>query len=288
MFKPLKSVREVGLSRRSELFRLLGTTIRDENTHMDIAETALILGAFDRPETDLSDYRQHVQSIAQHVSSLTSSTASVAQQSAALQHTLAGEFGYEGDTESYDDMRNANLLHVIDRRRGLPVALGILYIQAARAYGADVAGLSFPSHFLIRLTARGQRTIIDPFHGGQTLTTADLRKRLKDITGEHAEISPIHYEDVNDREVLVRLQNNIKVRAIADGNLERALDILEIMRRLAPHRSELWWETAVLLSRAGKHARAITTLELYLSKAEPENGREQIEDLLKRLKARVN
>jgi len=255
---------------------------------VNIVEIAFVLGALDRPDTDLSPYRQHVNSIVQDVSAQTNSTASVAQQSEALQRSLAGKFGYRGDNENYDDMRNANILHVIDRRSGLPVALGILYIHAARAYGADVAGLSFPSHFLIRLTARGQRVIIDPFHGGRTLTTADLRQRLKDVTGEHAEISPIHYEDVSDRDVLIRLQNNIKVREVANGNLERALEVLETLRRLAPQRSELWWETAVLLSRAGKLSRAITTLESYLSKAEPENGLEQIEDLLRRLKSRVN
>src|SRR3546814_8592275 len=43
------------------------------------------------------------------------------------------EFGYHGDTESYDDPQNADLVRVIDRRMGLPVSLGVLYIHAARA-----------------------------------------------------------------------------------------------------------------------------------------------------------
>ena len=60
-------------------------------------------------------------------------------------------------------------MHVLERRRGLPVALGILWLHAGRAYGADISGLAFPSHFLVRLAARGQRSILDVFGGGRVL-----------------------------------------------------------------------------------------------------------------------
>jgi len=54
---------------------------------------------------------------------------------AALTQVMAEEHGYGGDRQHYDDLQNANLIRVIDRRRGLPVALGILYLHAARAQG---------------------------------------------------------------------------------------------------------------------------------------------------------
>ena len=54
---------------------------------------------------------------------------------AALARTLVGRHGYAATTSTYDDLQNANLMRVIDRKRGLPVALGILYIHAARRQG---------------------------------------------------------------------------------------------------------------------------------------------------------
>src|SRR3546814_8702530 len=57
----------------------------------------------------------------------------VAPRAIALAGVLLAEFGYHGDTESYDDPQNADLVRVIDRRMGLPVSLGVLYIHAARA-----------------------------------------------------------------------------------------------------------------------------------------------------------
>src|SRR3546814_18868046 len=83
-------------------------------------------------------------------------------------------------------MSNADMMRVIDRRRGLPVALGILYLHGARAQGWPICGLNFPGHFLLRLDLGAERTIIDPFHGGETRDAAALRALLKTMAGEAA------------------------------------------------------------------------------------------------------
>lgn len=254
---------------------------------IDLAQTALLLAALDCPGVALSPYSDHLRAIAEDAASVTSRSASVGLQSQALREILAVRYGYHGDLETYDDLRNANLIHVIDRRKGLPVSLGILLLHAARSYGASIAGLSFPSHFLVRLTARGERAIIDAFDGARVVEAADLRRRLKDLHGPAAEMEPDHFRDVANRDILIRLQNNIKLRAIAADQLPRALETLETMIALAPGRSELWWETAVLQSRLGNLKSAIVTLETCLAEGAG-SGRAQLEDLLERLRSRVN
>jgi hypothetical protein len=66
---------------------------------------------------------------------------------------------------AHDDPQNANLISAIDRRREMPVALGILYIHAAGAAGFDASGLNSPGHFLLRIGLRGGKTFMDPFNG---------------------------------------------------------------------------------------------------------------------------
>jgi regulator of sirC expression with transglutaminase-like and TPR domain len=93
---------------------------------------------------------------------------------AALNRTIHARYGYEGDSATYDDLQNANLIRVIDRRKGLPIALGILYIHAARSHGWDIVGLSFPGHFLLRLDCAGERAILDPFHRGKIRDAGEM------------------------------------------------------------------------------------------------------------------
>ncbi|MBK8174412.1 MAG: transglutaminase family protein [Rhodospirillales bacterium] len=265
--------------------RAIGEQIDDE---IDVAEAALLLAALDRRGESLDPYRDILAEIAAEARRTTARTHSVEMQIAALTDLLAARWKFRGDSETYDDPRNANLIDVVERRRGLPVAIGILWLHAGRAYGADITGLAFPSHFLLRLSARGQRVIIDPFHGGKLLGAEDLRRMIKDAHGGEKEIEPGHYAPVGNRDVLIRLQNNLKLRAIAADNFERALEILVSMTAIAPRRSELWWETAVLHSRLGNMKTAIAVLEAYLADSSGDHRRAEIEDLLRRLRARVN
>src|SRR5258708_30354018 len=114
-------------------------------------------------------------------------------------------------------------MRVIDRRKGLPVALGILYIHAARAQGWDMAGLAFPGHFLVRLQDAGARLILDPFHGGKPREAAELRDLLKAITRNEAELTPAHYPPVRDPQVLLRLPNKLKLPLVQSRPLQKAL-----------------------------------------------------------------
>lgn len=276
------------MSQRLQLMEALGEIGSRDDADVDLAETALMLAALDRPDTDIAPYRDHLADLAEKAHAANGAGASIAMQISALRKLLATEFGYEGDAETYEDMHNANLMYVIDRRKGLPVALGILYLHAARACGSSIFGLNFPSHFLLRIEARGQRAIFDPFNGGRVMTTQDLRQRLKDLQGPEAEITPPHYAIVGNRDILIRLQNNIKLRAVRQGNLERAIDVLHTITLFAPERAELWWELAVLQYQLGNVASAISTLEHYLSRSGEHTEHAEIEDFLRKLRSQHN
>src|SRR6202042_1555305 len=114
-------------------------------------------------------YRQHLTALARDVGRHSTSSGDLTGRAAALNDIILLKHGYCGDELTYDDLQNANLMRVVDRRKGLPVALGILYLHAARAQGWEAVGLGFPGHFLVRLSQGPERVIIDPFHGGRTL-----------------------------------------------------------------------------------------------------------------------
>lgn len=255
-----------------------------EDESLDVAYAALACAALDHPERDLGPYLDHLERLAASAKAATSAAASVEMQAQAVLEVMGRTYGYRGDDETYDDLRNGDLMEVIDRRRGLPVALGILYMHAVRAYGGRVAGLAFPAHFCIRIEARGQRLIIDPFEGVM-LTTRDLRERLKERLHRDAEIVPAHHQPVSSREVLLRLQNNIRVRTLRAGRLDRALAVIERMGVIAPDRPDFRREMALIHARKGDVAAAIRVIEEFLARRR-EDGRalRDLEDLLRRLK----
>jgi len=179
----------------------------------------LALACLDRPGVDLARYHEHLESLAREVGDAVAGAELAAQRLRALTTVISERRGYRGDSLTYDDLQNANLMRVIDRRKGLPVALGILYLHAGRAQGWDIAGLAFPGHFLLRLEGIGGFGILDPFSGASIEGAAELRALLKAIAGADRELAAEHYATVADREVLLRLQNNRKLRLLQGGDL---------------------------------------------------------------------
>jgi regulator of sirC expression with transglutaminase-like and TPR domain len=254
---------------------------------LDLAACALNLAILDNPQRDPAAYGAHLQDLA-----ATARALPVAQRarSAAqwLAETLAGLHGYIGDGDTYDDVANADLMTVIDRRRGLPVALAILYIHVARAHGWGMCGLAFPGHFLVRLDVGGSRLILDPFHGGVVVDAAGLRGLLKAVHGVSAELQPQHYAPVSDRTVLIRLRNNILARFMRAGQHEAAAEVMDSMLLLAPDDPTLWREVAVLQVKQGQFLQAMASLESLLALPVSPALRQEASVWLARLRDHLN
>ncbi|MGC2412689.1 MAG: transglutaminase-like domain-containing protein [Stellaceae bacterium] len=255
---------------------------------LPIGEAALALASYERPRISLVRYRQHLETIARDVGRHSGAAGNLSARALALNEIILLKYGYSGDELTYDDLQNANLMRVVDRRKGLPVALGILYLHAARAQGWDSVGLGFPGHFLVRLTEGAERLILDPFHGGRVCDAVTLRELLKAMAGQEVELAPEHYAPVADRDVLLRLQNNVKSRLLQAGRHEQALRVVETMLLLAPDLPGLWHEAGLLNARLGNMKAGANALEEFIIRAPEGTARHQAAAILQQLKSKLN
>jgi regulator of sirC expression with transglutaminase-like and TPR domain len=241
---------------------------------LPLAETALLLAALDHRAVDLAPYRDHLAKLAEDaragLATLRRGMSETDALARSLADTIAVRHGYAGDSATFDDPQNADLIRVIDRRRGLPVSLGILYIETARRLGATARGLNTPGHFLLALGEEERAKVIDPFNAGVLLHPDELRPVLPALQGE-AEYGP-----VSARDVLLRLLNNIRTRALAGKDMVRSLTIMERMVLIAPRRAELWLDLANANRDVGKLKGAIRAAEncLQLAGDDSNAGRE--------------
>jgi regulator of sirC expression with transglutaminase-like and TPR domain len=249
---PAEALREIGQSGEGPL---------------DIAHAALMLAALDHSGRDLAPYEAHLAEIADAAEREARLATHAEDGARALSALMVGRFGYDGDRLSYDDTQNADLITVIDRRRGLPVALGILYIHAARAAGFEAAGLNTPGHFLLRIDMRGSHALIDPFNGGAAID----RERLgaPPAMSTSSPDDPRVAEPVSDVDVLLRLENNLKLRALNACERNRALEIAKRMVLIAPKKPELWIDLARLNEATGALGAATRAYEACLGLVKP-------------------
>ena len=178
-----------------------------------------------------------------------------------LNTLLFEELGFTGNTGDYYDPRNSYLNEVIDRRRGIPITLAVLYLEIGRRLELPLQGVSFPGHFLVRLPMRGGTLVLDPFSGGVPQSETELRERLKRVIPREAmggvpvaelPLDPF-LEPASNRQILARLLRNLKGVYREKDKPERLLAVLNRMIVVAPeaagerrdrgyvyHRLECW------------------------------------------------
>ncbi|UYN95341.1 MAG: transglutaminase family protein [Enhydrobacter sp.] len=233
-----------------------------DGVRLDLLEAAFVLSLMYSAKTfDLGPFRQHVAVLAEDVANLVHRRGAVPE---ALAGVIARAYGYRGDSETYDDLQNADLARVIERRKGLPVALSVIYLHVARRQGWHAEGLAFPGHFLIRVAIDGARHVIDPFHDGAVRDAADLRGLVRKVLGDDAELSPAHFDAVPDRDVILRLENNVRLRLVQREDWLGATHSLDRMLAIAPDRPELLFEAGQLNARLDKRRAAIAAFERFL------------------------
>lgn len=261
---------------------------------LDLAELALLFSERTHPGISTERYFNHIRKLGEEVgwrySDLIGAGAPEMPETrlAALKHVLADQYGYTGDDENFDDIQNADLIDVIERRKGMPITLSILYILAAKAQGWDVAGLNLPGHFVVRLEMDGNRLIFDPFNRCDVLNAPELRQLLKKTMGPDAELSASYYEPVTVRQILIRLQNNVKIRLIEGEDYEGALRAVETMRAIDPQEYRLLLDEGVLCARTGRAGGAIEALEEYIKLAPNDRDRYDAQVLLNHIRTTIN
>jgi regulator of sirC expression with transglutaminase-like and TPR domain len=224
----------VARMQESDLTLFAHVALRPEE-ELDLARAALLIAEPEYPGLDVAGYVERIDRLVATVERRTVE---------GVIDLVYRRAGFRGNREDYYDPRNSFLNQVIDRRTGIPITLAIVLMEVGRRAGVALAGVSFPSHFLVRSE---EGTIIDPF-AGAILDERGLRalhERAGGAGGPDARL----LAPATKRQILSRMLTNLRGIYSARGDGERLRGVLERMELLAPS-DELRDELARLGSRS--------------------------------------
>ena len=180
----------------------------------------------------------------------------------ALAGALAGDVRFGGELMNPDAVDNADVLSVCARRRGMPAALCVLYLAAARPCGLALTGADFPGHFLLRLETDEGPIALDPFSGCRVILPSELVRRAlhAGLPPQAAERLEALMKPVSDRQMLIRLQNHVLARARAQGDLARAERASLRWALLDPQDHRPWLDVASAREAQGRLSGALDAL----------------------------
>jgi regulator of sirC expression with transglutaminase-like and TPR domain len=269
----------------------------------DLAAPAFLVARIEYPRLDPTPYLDRLERMgeaaAHHVAKDPGHDAPLAARIDAINRYLFGEQGFTGNREQFEDPRNSCLNEVMDRKKGIPITMALIYIEVARRAGVRAEGINFPGHFLVRALQDlhtdnpSAGLIVDPFHGGAILNEEDCRKLLQPHLHEAA-FEPSLLARATRRQILVRMLLNLKKLYVKMHSFPQARAATDALLALQPSSLADLRDRGLLAYHMNEFARALRDLEEYLKVArlsdqddEQKKETEQVWEHVKTLRRRV-
>ena len=249
----------------SNITRFAQVVDRPESS-IDLGEAALLIAQDAYPSLDIAGYVRRLDEIAAPLKARVGEGSSLGEMISALNGHLFGELGFRGNEEDYYDPRNSYLNEVVDRRLGIPITLSALYIEIARRIGLTVVGVGLPGHFIVEARRDTSSVLLDPYHGGESLTSEDCERLVESAYGNSVSFSDDQLEPVRKRQILTRMLNNLKRTYLTRDEPDRAWPVVEKMLYLNPDSALDRRDRGLLAYRMNRFADARRDLRFYLER----------------------
>lgn len=191
---------------------------------------------------------------------------------------LFTELGFRGNEQDYYNPANCCLNNVLETRLGIPITLSIIYMEIGRRLAKPVSGVGLPGHFLVRYDDPGFSAVIDPFHGGAIVDTAQCCRLAQLESLEDGML-----DAVDRRHIAIRLLNNLRGIYFSRREGAKALQVLDLLIEAAPDSADEHKQRGVALLQQHRIPEAFAAFKRYLDLSPHAPDRERIEEQMRNI-----
>ncbi len=262
--------------------------VRDDGDFA-LFEAALSLAQDEYPDLDLQASLGEVDQLLARLRRRLADDASALQRVRVLNQFFFTDLGFAGNVNNYYDPDNSFLPVVLRTRRGIPISLAVLWMELAQGLHLDVQGVSFPGHFLVKVSMPMGQAVIDPM-SGRSLSREELSEMLEPyrrrsgLVDEFEAPLGLYLQAATPRDILVRMLRNLKEIYRSQQDWPRLLAVQERLVVLLPESWSEYRDRGLAHAELGNPNQALADLELYLEHADQVVDVDQVVDQVKSIR----
>ena len=235
-----------------------------DNNEVQLAAGALLIAQSEYPELNIENYLHQLDEMADTVRERIQETTLPEQHIAELNRYLFEEKGFIGNTDNYYALGNNFLNFVLDKKTGIPITLGVVYIEVGRRAGLPLVGVNFPGHFLVKYQREHLDILLDVFENGSFMCEDALQAKLQDTLGDSASLESSMLAEATDKEILARILRNLTRAYTLLEHYDKALIAAERITWLLPNTTADYRLLGYLHYKNYAYSESIAAFEKYL------------------------
>ncbi|WP_042303350.1 SirB1 family protein [Paraburkholderia kururiensis] len=261
-----------------------------EDDSLPLTEAALAIAQDAYPDVDLQGTLAEIDELVLRVKRRLPEGADVRQKVGILNRFFFRELGFACNLNDYYDPDNSHLNVVLKRRRGIPISLAILYLEMASQLDLPVRGVSFPGHFLLRVSTPEGDVMLDPTNG-HSLSESEMVEMLEPYVAKAGEsvgrALRMLLQPATRREIVARMLHNLKSTYLQTERWQRLLGIQQRLVILLPESLEEVRDRGFAYARLDYLRPALEDLERYLGERPDAEDATVVESQLHELRQRT-
>ncbi len=241
-----------------------------DDDHFPLLEAAISLGQDEYPDLDIQQALGDVDQLQARLQRRVVSDAPPLQRLRALAQFFYRDMAFGGNVNHFYDPDNSLVHVVLNTRRGIPISLAVLWLELAQGLGLAAHGVSFPGHFLVKVSLPQGQVVVDPFTG-ESLSRDDLIERLlphqeaMGLVGDNEVPLGLYLQPCPPRDLLARMLRNLKEIHRSTEDWPRLLAVQERLVRLLPGHWDEVRDRGMAHAELGNHPQANRDLADYLA-----------------------
>lgn len=246
------------------------TSLVAEDEHFPLTEAAVAVAQHAYPDLDVQGALDQIDQWGNKLKQRITPDTPPIQRLQLLKHFFYNELGFGPNPNDFYAPENSYLHQIIENRRGIPISLAILMMELGQHIGLNIRGVSFPNHFMMRISLQQGEIIMDPLTG-ESLSKNQLQEMLDpylDAKGYRGELSlplNIFLRASSSREILSRFLRNLKMIYSEHERWERLLGIQERLVILLPDSMEEIRDRGLIFAQLEYVRPALEDMHRYLS-----------------------
>lgn len=264
------------------------TSLVAEDDHFPLTEAAIAVAQHAYPDLIVQNVMDELDLLGDKLKHRISNEMPGLQKLQLLKSYFYKDLGFGPNRNNYYDPDNSYIHSVLQTRRGIPISLALIFMELGQQINLPIKGVSFPNHFMIRVSLPQGEVIMDPLTG-TSLSKQELQEMLdpyldaQGYRGEYQLPLSAFLRSSSPREILSRFLRNLKAIYTQHDRWERLLGIQQRLVILLPEALEEVRDRGLALAQLDYIRPAIEDMQRYIDESPEASDQDEIREQILQL-----
>ncbi|PCJ00151.1 MAG: hypothetical protein COB15_03185 [Flavobacteriales bacterium] len=203
-----------------------------KNSEQDLIDGAIIIAKYQYPDLEGDKIIASIKQITQDVWLELNDNLTALEKIKVLNRIVFDVHGFYGNTKNINSPKNSYINNVIERKKGNPITLGIVYLAICKKLNIPMYGVDVPAHFILSYSEDEKNALfyLNVFNKGTVFGQHDIDKFLDQLKVEPKDE---YYTACSNLTIIKRLVQHLIYTYDSLGYIEKKEELEELYQLLS-------------------------------------------------------